>query len=76
MEILNQLNIIFKYIFENQDIKLSINDNIADIDGWSSLNHLILISEIEKYYNIKFKVFELMNFYSIKDIVDAIENKI
>ncbi len=76
MEILKTLNSIFAQVLENKNLILSNESNFMDIEGWSSLNHLLLIEEIEKYFNIKFKVFELMNFYKIQDIIDAINDKI
>jgi acyl carrier protein len=46
-----------------------------EIDGWDSLNHLLIIEAIETHYKIKFRVFEIMAFKNIGSIIDIIEKK-
>ena len=45
---------IFKNVFGNK-INININSDINSIYKWDSLNHIKLISEIEKGYKKKIK---------------------
>ena len=46
-----------------------------DIDAWDSLNHMNLISEVEKAFNLQFDFFEVMDFENIGELVQSIQNK-
>ena len=53
------------------------NDSaIGDIDSWDSLNHLKIISEIEKEFSIQFTPDVLMDLEDFSDIVKAVEERI
>ena len=49
---------------------------IGDIDSWDSLNHLKIISEIEKEFSIQFTPDVLMDLEDFSDIVKAVEERI
>ena len=75
-EILIEMNQIFKNVFKNQTIDLNSDTNANDIDEWDSLNHAILISNIEKHFRIRFKFSEMLRFKNVGNICEAIEQKI
>ena len=52
-----------------------ISENIArdNTPEWDSLNHLILLTEIEKELGIKFKASEITKIKSLKDIENILE---
>ena len=43
----------------------------ADITGWNSLNHVMLISSIEQEFGIRFDLLQMTGMKSIGDITDA-----
>lgn len=47
-----------------------------DLENWDSLNHVILIVDIEKKFKIKFPLGEMPNLNSIRKIIDSIVEKI
>ena len=56
---------------------LEVNISIADdVDGWESITHMMLITEIEKVFKIKFKLMDLMNMDTVGDLLDTIESEI
>ena len=61
----------------NVDLEL-INDetNSDNIDGWDSLGMVRLIIELEKQFAIKFDVFEIVNFQSVKIIKKNLEKNL
>jgi acyl carrier protein len=75
-EILSELNIIFRKVFENNEIVVLETTTANDIDDWDSLNHAILLSAIEKHFNVKFKLSEMMGFKNVGNICNAVQSKL
>ncbi|MBK6445177.1 MAG: acyl carrier protein [Bacteroidetes bacterium] len=75
-EILNQLTIIFKKIFENDAVILQMDTTANDVDGWDSLTHTSMIVEVEKHFNVKFKLKEVLSFKNVGDMVNMIHSKL
>ena len=71
-EILKKVQDIFKDVLEDEDIELSYKTTSNDIEGWDSINHIILIVEIEKEFNFKFKLEEMRSFKNIGELCDII----
>jgi acyl carrier protein len=46
-----------------------------DVDSWDSLSHMVLIVEIEKAFNIKFKLRELNKMKNVGDMIDLLALK-
>jgi len=75
-EILKQVNIIFKAVFENSSLEIDMETSAQNIDNWDSLNHVMLIAAIENKFSISFELDEMINFATVGDIVTAIKSKI
>jgi len=46
-----------------------------DIRAWDSLNHIVLIQELEKTFNLKFNLFEIIEIRDVAGMVDYIFSK-
>jgi acyl carrier protein len=46
-EILLQLDTIFSNIIRNKNMSLSLETTAADVNGWDSLTHMMIIDSIE-----------------------------
>ena len=75
-QILKELNKIFIEVFEDDSIVLAENTTTSDIDAWDSLNHIQMITAVEKKYKIRFKLNELLNFKNVGDLSKSIEEKL
>ena len=75
-EILKGVQDIFIDVLEDDDIVLNYNTTADDIKEWDSLNHVVLIVEIEKKFKFKFKLEEIQSFRNIGEICDNILVKI
>lgn len=76
MVLQERLNQIFCEVFEDDDIKISLDTTADDIDGWDSLSHVNLIITIEFKFNIKFSHKELLTFKNVGDLMNSIHSKI
>jgi acyl carrier protein len=75
-ELIKQVNKIFIDIFEDESIVLNEHTTTSDIEAWDSLNHIQMITAVEKHYKIRFELNELLNFKNVGDLCRGIQGKI
>ena len=51
-EYLEKINEIAKDVFDNDDVVITEASTADDVDGWDSLTHLELMTELEAEYRI------------------------
>jgi acyl carrier protein len=73
-EIVKKTLAVFQTIFGKIE---HLNEQISadDIDKWDSLNHVILIQELEKAFGMKFDLFEIIEIKDVTGLVDHIYSK-
>jgi acyl carrier protein len=72
-EILSKVKEAFVSVLAHENFKLTDETTADDVDGWESITHMMIITEIEKSFNIKFKLMDLMNMNNIGDLLNTIE---
>lgn len=75
-EIINECTSIYRNVLKNENIQLTATTNANDIDEWDSLNHTILLSEIQKHFGVKFKLKEIIKFKNVGDMCNLILEKL
>jgi acyl carrier protein len=75
-DILTIINNSFIKILEHNNFNLTQTTTADDVDGWESVTHLLIINEIEKVFNIKFKLMDLMTMENIGDLINTIKKEI
>lgn len=75
-EVMDQLTAIFRKVFGNDSLVLRDALTANDVDQWDSLSHMILITEIEKDFSIKFKLKELNKMRNVGNMVEVIISKL
>lgn len=75
MNILAEINELFKVIFEKEDLEISRETNAEDIEEWDSLKHINIIVMLEEHFKIQFEIDEIIELESVGDMVDVIESK-
>lgn len=74
-EILENVSLIMKDVFELENEIITENMCSDDIEAWDSLTHLQLIGEIEEQFVIKFSMQEIMEMEDVGDMINIIERK-
>jgi acyl carrier protein len=74
-EIIEQVNEIFIDVLENPDIVISGETTANDVPEWDSLNHIMLVVEIEKKFRIRFSSGEVGGFKNVGEMCEAIKAK-
>lgn len=75
-EVFNNVQDIFRDIFDEDDLKIEDTTISDDIEEWDSLNHINLVSAIEKEFKIRFALGELQSMKNIGIMIDLIMDKI
>lgn len=76
VEILAKVNDVFRDIFENDEIIVTMETQSKDVEDWDSLAHAMLFYKIEETFNIKFSLNEMLNFKNVGDAVNCIKTKV
>jgi acyl carrier protein len=74
-EVLDELNQVFRQVFNNPSLVVSPQTTAADIRNWDSLNHMHLIAEVEEHFNCEFSFDEVVNFKNVGDMIQALLKK-
>lgn len=74
LEIFSKIESICQKIF---GVGTVITEKTAatDIEKWDSMNHVVLISTIEKEFALTFDIMEIIGITTIGDFVDLVEKK-
>ena len=73
-EIFTRIEAISKKIF-GQGTIITEETFSTDIEQWDSMNHVVLISTIEKEFGVTFDIMEVINISKFGDLIDLIEQK-
>lgn len=73
---LQRVNMIFKIVFAKEDLVISEQTCADDIDGWDSLQHINLLSMLEKEFDMEFDIDEIVSMENVGDMINVIESKI
>jgi acyl carrier protein len=74
-EVVNKLTEVFRKVFSNDSLILTNELTANDVDQWDSLSHMILITEIENVFSIRFKLKDLNKMRNVGDMIDIIISK-
>jgi len=73
-QIFIRIEAIAKKIFGEETIITEATSS-SDIEKWDSMNHVVLISTIEKEFSVSFDIMEIIGITKFGDFIDLIEKK-
>jgi len=76
INVTDKLTKVFKSVFENDNLVLTDEMTASDVDNWDSLTHMILVSEIEKDFEVKFKLKDLNKMKNVGNLVEVLISKL
>ena len=75
-EIVAKVREAFIKVLDHEDFELTETTTADDVDGWESITHMMIISEVEKQFGIKFKLMDLMNMNNVGDLIKTVEKEL
>ena len=71
-QVLNKLQEILRKVFDDENLIITDDTNYEDIEEWDSYEQMNIVAEIEKNFNVKFTIDDIMGCTCISDIVEKI----
>ena len=72
---MQDLEIIFRDVFDDEDIQINVDATANDIDGWDSLAQIRLILQIEKRFSLHFDASEIEKLENVGQMAELISQK-
>lgn len=75
MSVLEQVGDILRDFFELDDLSVTRETTAREVDGWDSLAHVSFIGEVERAFDIRFRLYEVAALKNIGELVDLVERE-
>ena len=75
-EIYEQLNEVFRDVFDDDTIEVNDQTTSRDIEDWDSLERINLIAAIETQFGMKFTMGQVVTMKNVGEMVDIISSQI
>jgi len=72
-EIISKLTPIVCEVFNVENIVLTDEMSAENVEQWTSLSFMTLLTEVENQFGFKFKMMEMLKLKTMGDIIAAIE---
>lgn len=71
-KITEKLNEVFRDVFDNEDITVGDSTTADDIEEWDSLEHISLISAVEKTFKMRFTMKEVSGMKNVGEMINIL----
>lgn len=72
---MSKLTSIFSSVLNVEEVKITSELSPQNTTSWDSLNAIILVTEIEKAFNIRFSYDEVMAVKNFGDVLELVKSK-
>jgi len=73
--LIEKLTTIFRKVFDDETIVLNDQMTANDIGSWDSLSHMLMITQVENAFSIKFSLREINKLKNVGTLIRLIESK-
>lgn len=74
-EAMQALTPIFRDVFDDDSIVLTDETTAADVEGWDSVEHFNLISEIESTFKMRFSMREVSGMKNVGELAEIVAER-
>ena len=71
-EIFAKLDRVFQEVFDDPGIRVTPQTTADDIEDWDSLEHITLISAVEREFRMKFKMGEISSMKNVGEMAQIV----
>lgn len=72
-EVLAKVEEIFRDVFEDDELVVSVATKSEDIEEWDSMMHVGLILGVERAFGIRFTSAEVASLKNVGELIDTVE---
>lgn len=74
--ILRKIQSIVQDVLDNESLQINDQTKASDVDGWDSLAHINIVSQIESEFGVRFSLDDLARFSTVGKIVEGVHHKV
>jgi acyl carrier protein len=74
--IMGELADVFRKVLGDPTIVLTPQTTAEDVQNWNSLNHIIIVVEVERRFGIKFVTGEMEELENVGALADLIQHRL
>jgi acyl carrier protein len=71
-EVLREVNQVVCASLRDPSIQLKMETSAKEVKNWDSLNHILIITAVEKHFGIRFNFAELQKFKNVGQMCESI----
>ena len=75
-EVYEQLNEVFRDVFDDESITVNDATTSDDIEEWDSLEHINLIAAVEQEFGMRFSMGQVVSMKNVGEMVDIILSQV
>mgnify|MGYP001568845918 CR=1 FL=1 len=76
IEIKERIRKILIRVLKHENFEMNDEMSAKDVAGWDSLTHMVIITEIEDDFKVKFKLKELNKLKNLSSLVELVKSKL
>ena len=70
-----KLNEVFRDVFDDDSITVGPKTTATDIEDWDSLEHITLMTDVQKKFKVKFTMGEISSMKNVGEMADIIAKR-
>jgi acyl carrier protein len=70
---LNDLQQVFRTVFDDPDLVIAPETTANDVDGWDSLSHINLVLSVEQRFQVRLGTKELLTMKNVGDLLTEVQ---
>ena len=70
-----KLNEVFRDVFDDDSITVGPKTTAKDIEDWDSLEHITLMTDVQKKFKVKFTMGEISSMKNVGEMADIIAKR-
>ena len=71
-EVLEEIQLIFRDVFKDENLIIHFASNSNSISGWDSITNILLIDKIEEHFKVEFPIDVIYESENIEDWINFI----
>jgi acyl carrier protein len=75
-EIMGRIQSVFRRVFGDPGLSITSETRAGDLEGWDSLGHVQIIVEVEREFNLRFRLAELNDLGSVDRILRLVASRL
>ncbi|MDG1476830.1 MAG: phosphopantetheine-binding protein [Vicingaceae bacterium] len=74
-KLLTEVQLICREIFKKPELTISESTSSDDVEGWDSITNVFFIDQIEKKFDTKLSLMDIMDMDNIGDLLSILEKQ-